>query len=64
MASVLRDAVVGKDHQLFFNACQAIVGFREYDLTAALVTAAEDETNPNADQAAATIVALAARLYD
>jgi HEAT repeat protein len=64
MTAVLRDAVLGQDRQMCANGCQAIVWFREYDLTAALITAAEDETNPNADTAAATIVQLAAALYD
>ncbi len=60
----LRDGLLSTDSQMCVNACDAILWFREYDLAAALVTAAEDETNPNADLAARTLLALADALYE
>lgn len=64
MSTVLRDAVLGRDPLLCQNACNAILWFREYDLLPALVNAAEDRTNANADSAAATVRRLAERLHD
>ncbi len=64
MATALRDAVLGSDPQLCASACQAILWFHEYDLMTALLTAAEDETNPNSKLALDTLVELARLLYD
>jgi HEAT repeat protein len=63
MSSALRDAVLSPDAQMCANGCQAILWFREYDLMAALINAAEDEANSNADQAAGALVDLAELLY-
>ena len=63
MTHGLRDAVLSTDLQMCRNGCQAIVWFHEYDLVPALITAAEDESHPNADLAAATLVELADLLY-
>ncbi|HTU25061.1 MAG TPA: hypothetical protein VMF30_06675, partial [Pirellulales bacterium] len=59
LTHALRDAVLGSDIQLCRNACQAIIWFREYDLLPALIVAAEDQSHPNVDVAAHTIVELA-----
>ncbi len=64
LAHALRDGLLGGDSELCQSACQAILWFREYDLAAALVTAAEDETNPQAPLAAQTLLALADLLYE
>lgn len=64
MNVALRDAVLGADHQMCVNGCQAILWFGEYDLAPALITAAEDDTHHSADLAAQTLLALANSLYD
>ncbi len=63
MTLALRDAVLSNDLQMCRNGCLAILWFSEYDLVPALITAAEDESHPNADLAAATLVELADLLY-
>ncbi len=63
MTATLRDAVLGTEEQKCVNACQAVIWFREYDLIAALITAAEDTSNPNATLAAQTLLQLAELLY-
>jgi HEAT repeat protein len=63
MTHALRDAVLGSDMQMCRNGCQSLLWFHEYDLVPALITAAEDETHPNADLATATLVELADLLY-
>ncbi len=63
MTHALRDAVLSTDLQMCRNGCQAILWFHEYDLVPALITAAEDESHPNADLAASTLVELADLLY-
>lgn len=64
MSHALRDGLLSTDAQMCVNACDAILWFREYDLAGALVTACEDETNPNANLAARTLLALADLLYE
>lgn len=63
MSQALRDAVLDPSPQLCANGCQAILWFREYDLLPALVNAVEDEANPNAALAAATLLDLADLFY-
>jgi HEAT repeat protein len=63
MSAALRDAVLGDDEAMCRNGCRAILWFGEYDLVPALVNAAEDAANPNADRAAATLLELAEQLY-
>lgn len=64
MTQALRDAVLGHDEHMCRNACEAILRFREYDLMATLVNAAEDEANPLASLAANTLLKLADLLYE
>jgi len=64
MTHALRDAVLSADAQLCQNGCQGVLWFREYDLTPALLNAAEDESNPNRDLVGATLLSLAELLYD
>ena len=58
MAPALRAAILGSDPRLCANACQAALWLREYDLIPALVSALEDQANPNADLAARTLLGL------
>lgn len=63
MAGALREAVLGSDEEKCQNACRAILLFHEFDLMPALISAAEDESNPNVDLAAETVLELAQLLY-
>lgn len=63
MSHAVRDAVLDSSPQLCANGCQAILWFREYDLLPALVNALEDEANPNAELAAATLLDLMDLFY-
>ena len=63
MSHALRDAVLDASPQLCANGCQAILWFREYDLLPALVNALEDEENPNASLASATLMNLMDLFY-
>ena len=49
LTPALRQALVGTDRQACLNACQAAVGFRQYDLIPALLNALEDTGNPRAE---------------
>jgi len=64
MSLALRDGLLSTDAQTCVNACDAMLWFREYDLAGALITAAEDESNPNCELAARTLLALADLLYE
>jgi HEAT repeat protein len=64
LAHALRDGLLSTDDAMCRSACQAILWFREYDLAAALITAAEDESNPHASLAAETLLSLADQLYE
>lgn len=64
MLDALREAILGRDAQLYENACTAILWQREYSLIGALVPALEDANNPNADRAAQTVLELAELLYE
>jgi hypothetical protein len=64
MSYALRDGLLSTDPILCQLACEAVLWFREYDLSAVLVNAAEDETNPNAGLASKTLLALADLLYE
>jgi HEAT repeat protein len=64
LSQALRDAVLDTDPQLVRNASQAILWFQEYDLIPTLVTAAEDESNPDAQLAAETLLALCGLLCE
>jgi HEAT repeat protein len=63
MSYALRDAILDSSPQLCANGCQAILWFREYDLLPALVNALEDEANPNAALAGATLLSLMDLFY-
>ena len=62
MSSAIRSAVLGSDGQLCENGCMCAVRFREYDLISTLVSAVEDQSNPNADLAGKTLYELAGAL--
>ena len=62
ISSALRSAVLGSDRQLCENGCACAVQFREYDLISALVSAVEDQANPNADLVGKTLCELARAL--
>ena len=62
--NALRDALLGKDPKLCSNACDAVLWVREYDLFPVLLTATEDRANPQADETARTLLALAETLYE
>ena len=64
LTQALRDAVLATQPQLCANGCRGVLWFREYDLLPALVTAAEDESNPNRGPVAATLLKLAELLYE
>jgi HEAT repeat protein len=64
LTQALRDAVLAKQPQLCANGCRGVLWFREYDLLPALITAAEDESNPNRELVATTLLKLAELLYD
>ena len=64
MSAALRDAALAVNPQLCQNGCRAILWFHEYDLLPALITAAEDEANPNREVVVATLLQLAELLYD
>ncbi|MBC8350512.1 MAG: HEAT repeat domain-containing protein [Planctomycetes bacterium] len=58
LTSAIRDAVLSSDEQLHANGCDAAIVLREYDLIPALLTAAEDSSNPHADRSAETLLQL------
>lgn len=64
MSNALRDAVLGTDPKTVSNGCAAAVFLEEYDLIPALVNAAEDDGNPHADLAAATLLQLTHSFYE
>ena len=64
LTQALRDAVLATQPQLCANGCRGVLWFREYDLLPALITAAEDESNPNRELVAATLLKLAELLYE
>src|SRR5690606_34191207 len=59
----LRDAILSNEPRLCANACDAVVYFREYDLTPALVATAEDEASSTAPVARRTLLELCELLY-
>lgn len=58
LSRALRSAVVGNDSQLFINACHEILRTGEYDLIPTLLAALEDQTHPNPELTANTLLAL------
>jgi HEAT repeat protein len=64
LTRALRDAVLATQPQLCANGCRGVLWFREYDLLPALITATEDESNPNRELAATTLLKLAELLYE
>jgi HEAT repeat protein len=64
MTQFLRDTLLGTDLSECRKACQAAVWFADFDLIPTLLTVLEDETSPNADQAAATLNDLVNLLYE
>jgi hypothetical protein len=59
LSSVIRDAILSSDEQLHRNGCDAVLAFRDYDMIPALITAAEDKSNPQANRSAETLLRLA-----
>lgn len=64
LQEALRNALVGKDSNLFSIACDCLLEFREYDLVPTLINAAESEGSSNSKRAAATILRLTELLYE
>ena len=64
LSSVIRDAILSSDEQLHRNGCDAVLTLREYDLIPALITAAEETSNPRADHSAETLLLLADSLCE
>jgi len=60
----LRDAILDTNRQSCAVACEAVRWLGEYDLAPALINAAEDTANPNAELVATTLLQLVAHLYD
>ncbi|MEO8494425.1 MAG: HEAT repeat domain-containing protein [Planctomycetota bacterium] len=64
LSSAIRDALLGPEEQLHRNACDAVLTLAEYDAIPALITAAEDNANPQAEHSAETLLLLADALCD
>lgn len=64
MSGVFRSVVLDRDAEYFDDACDALLGLREYDLVSSLITASEDRVNPHAPVAAATLVKLVELLHE
>ena len=64
LTKAIRGAILSQDEQLGENGCDALLRMSDYDLMPVLVTAAEDQHNPNQDKAGGTILALAELLID
>ncbi len=64
MSRLVRDAILSSDSVECTNGCAAAVDLGEYDLTSALINAAEDSSNPNADVVSRTLIDLAERLFE
>jgi len=64
LSHALRDAVLATQPQLCANGCRGALWFHEYDLLPALINAAEDESNPNRELVATTLLRLAELLYE
>ena len=64
MSDVIREAILGPDHQTRSNAFKAVLWLREYDLVNALIHVAEDEGYAQRDLAASAILSLAELLYE
>ncbi len=60
----LRESLLSGQAEACAVACDAILWTKDYDLLPTLLTAAEDRTNLQADQAARTLLALAEALYE
>ncbi len=63
MTTAMRNAVLSDDPQRCKIACEALLELREFDLTPALLNAAEAESNPLGDLAAKTLHSLCELLY-
>ena len=64
LSNAIRDAIVSRDEQLQLNGCDAVLTLREYDLIPALITAAEESSNPQAEHSAETLLLLADALCE
>ncbi|MDA1054264.1 MAG: HEAT repeat domain-containing protein [Planctomycetota bacterium] len=64
LSNAIRDAVLSPDEQLQANGCDAVLTLREYDLIPALITAAEEKSNPRAERSAETLLLLADALCE
>ena len=64
MQPALRESVLGSNRQMCFNACQAILWSREYDLFPVLLTLAEAPEHPHADLGRKTALQLAELLLE
>jgi HEAT repeat protein len=60
----LREALIAADRQVCINGCRATLWFRQYDLTAALVSGLEDADNPNAAVLSETLLDLSETLCE
>lgn len=64
IASAVRDAILSTDERLCEQACDALLWIREYDLIPALLTSAEEPSNPNSKLTAQTLLKLTNRLHE
>ena len=64
LSNTIRDAILSLDEQLHLNGCDAVLTLHEYDLIPALITAAEDSSNPRAEHSAETLLLLADTLCE
>jgi HEAT repeat protein len=58
ITGVIRDGILSGDEQTVKNACDAVLWVRDYDFVPVLVNAALDGSNPQAELAADTVIAL------
>jgi HEAT repeat protein len=64
IAAAVREAIARGEPLRFACACEAASATRDYDLIAPLATVSQDSDQLRAEQAAATVLELAERLYD
>lgn len=64
MSAALRDAILSTDENLFQNACDVMVRFREFDLVSALITLAEDRSHPHSNRATELVLQMVSQLVE
>jgi HEAT repeats len=64
LSNAIREGLRRADKQLHKNSCDAILDLRDYDMVAALLTAAEDKSSERAKHAAETLLLLADALCE